>query len=383
MDKSLVVADVEEDGSIRYRLHETLRQYGQERLIAAHEAETTREQHFAYFRDLAERAYAHAGRIDPTPRWLDRQEREHANFRAALAWARDRPTGEFVQLAGALSSLWWLRAIHLPEGREWLASALASREGRTASVARAVTGASLLASWGGDPASAQRLGSEALALWRELGDETGVALALEALGWSHVMAGDDPSALRFMQESLEMLRSIGNERLLNRGILDVTQVLVNLGRVDEAESMSREALARGRDLEEPRDIHFALHFLADAALARGDVVEAEERYRQSLRATMDYGNTLQAGMEIQGMAMAIAGQGRLERALRLNAAAQAWLRDGGIESERIPFWAGYMIRYLAPARVSIGEAALGVVEDEGRRMGFEAALDQALDRTGD
>jgi len=49
------------------------------------------------------------------------------------------------------------------------------------------------------------------------------------------------------------------------------------------------------------------------------VVEAEEGYRQSLRAAMDYGNTLQAGMEIQGMAMAIAGQGRLEQALRLSA----------------------------------------------------------------
>jgi predicted ATPase len=154
VDKSLVAADVEEEGSIRYRLHETLKQYGHEKLVAAKEEEEAREHHLAYFLDLAEQAYAHAGRVDPTPRWLDRQEREHDNFRAALAWARDRHPEEFIQLTGALSSLWWLRAIHLFEGREWLGHALATRQGGTATAARALTGASLLASWAIDPLEA-------------------------------------------------------------------------------------------------------------------------------------------------------------------------------------------------------------------------------------
>jgi len=383
VDKSLVAADVEEDGSTRYRLHETLRQYGHEKLVAADEEAQVRDHHLAYFLNLAERTYASAGRVDPTPQWLVRLEREHDNFRAALASARNRRPDEFVQLAGALGSVWWLRAIHIAEGREWLSDALADRHGRTADVARALTGASLLASWSIDAASAQQLAAEALALCQEAGEELGVALALEALGWSYVFGGDDSSALGHMEESLEILRRVGGERLLNRGELNVSQVHVNMGRVDEVESVAGQALARGRRLQEPRDVHFALHYLADSSLARGDPVKAEERYRESLRAALDYGNTLQAGMEVQGMAMGIAGQGRLEKAFRLNGAAKSRFHESGFDSSFIPFWAGYMRRYFDPARDALGEAALARLEEEGRQMGFDAAIDYALDQTRD
>lgn len=383
VDKSLVAADVQEDGSIRYRLHETLRQYGREKLVAADEEAQAREHHLAYFLDLAERAYAHAGRIDPTPPWLVRLEREHDNVRAALALARDRESDEFVQLAGALGSLWWLRAIHMSEGREWLSDALANRHGRKEDVARALTGASLLASWSTDSPSAQPLAAEALALWKEVGDQLGVALALEALGWSFTYSGDDPTALGHFEESLEIVRRIGGERLVNRVELNGCLGLLNLGRVEEVESVAGRALARGRTLEEPHDVQIALHFLADSSLHRGDPAKAEELYRESLRAALDYGNTLQAGMEIQGMAMGIAGQDRLEKAFRLNGAALARLHEGGFDSSFIPFWAGFMRRYLDPARETLGEAGWARLEEEGRQMGFEAAIDYALDPTSD
>ena len=156
-----------------------------------------------------------------------------------------------------------------------------------------------------------------------------------------------------------------------------------MGRVDEVESVAGQALARGRRLQEPRDVHFALHYLADSSLARGDPVKAEERYRESLRAALDYGNTLQAGMEVQGMAMGIAGQGRLEKAFRLNGAAKSRFHESGFDSSFIPFWAGYMRRYFDPARDALGEAALARLEEEGRQMGFDAAIDYALDQTRD
>jgi predicted ATPase/class 3 adenylate cyclase len=382
VDKSLVVADVEEDGSVRHRLHETLRQYAQEKLIVAVEEDEARDRHLAYFGDLSERAYTNAGRADPTPAWLDRLEREHDNYRAALAWARDHHSSEFVQLIGALSSLWWLRASHLSEGREWLGAALTSLQGPPAAIARALVGASLLASWQADPVSAQRLATDGLALWREIGDELGEAFALEALGWSCIMGGHDQDALGYMEQSLESLRRLDNERLINRAELDVSQVLVNLDRVEELEPLAKGALARARRLDEPHDVHFALHFLADGALARGDPVQAEEHYRASLRASLEYRNILQAGMEVQGMAMALAGQGRLEEAFRLNAAARAWLHQGGMVSEQVPFWARYMRRYFDPGREALGEAALRKLEEEGRQMGFEAAVEYALELEG-
>jgi len=182
---------------------------------------------------------------------------------------------------------------------------------------------------------------------------------------------------------LDPLRPTDNPRLVNRGSLNVAQVLVSLARVDEAESMSRDVLARGRDLDEPRDIHLAHHFLADCALARGDVVEAEERYGRSLRAALDYGNIAEAGVELQGIAMGLAGQGRLWKAYRLNAAAQAKMREVGLDMSGIPFWAGYMRRYFGPARDLFGEEDVASAELEGRQMSFESAVEYGLDQARD
>jgi predicted ATPase/class 3 adenylate cyclase len=380
--KSLVVAETQVDGIGRYRLHETLRQYALERLVTCAEEAEMRDRHLAFFVELAERAYAGAGRLEPTPPWLERQEREQDNFRAALTWSRQHNNDVFVQLAGALSWLWWLRAVHISEGREWLGDAIATNPAPSPVMARALTGASLLASWQGDP-TGKTTAKQGLTLWRQAGDQQGIGAGLEALGWSLVMSGDDATALRHMEECLEIARLNGSDRTVNRAQLSVCQCLVNLGRVDEVQVLASQALARGRLLNEPRDIHFALHFLADSALARGAVLEAEELYRQSLRATLAYGNKLQAGMEIQGMAMAFAGQGKPGKALRLNAAAQAWLHSGGMHSELVPFWAGYLRRYIDPLRETVDETALTSMEEAGRQMGFEAAIDSALEAGGD
>jgi hypothetical protein len=237
-----------------------------------------------------------------------------------------------------------------------------------------------MASWQGDAGAALPLATRGIEQWQAAAatsDE--LTVAHEALGWANVMAGEDALALRAMQQSLDLARAGGSERLVNRAALGVCQCLVNLNRVDEVTALATELLTRGRSLAEPRDVHFALHFLADAGLARGAPAEAERIYRQSLRAALDYGNTLQAGMEVQGAAMALAGQGQLSAAVRLSAAAQQWLHAGGMHSETIPFWARYMHRYLDPARERLGPEAVDDLERAGQAMGFDAAIEYVLE----
>lgn len=52
VDKSLVVTSEEGTGPGRFRLLETLRQYGQERLAEGGDADMTRRRHADYFLDL-------------------------------------------------------------------------------------------------------------------------------------------------------------------------------------------------------------------------------------------------------------------------------------------------------------------------------------------
>jgi predicted ATPase/class 3 adenylate cyclase len=83
--RSMVVAD-ESEGTTRYRLHETMRQYARERLDDAGEGDVVRGRHAVYYVAFAEAAQAGSlGRDEE--RWVRTVDREFANFAAALDWS--------------------------------------------------------------------------------------------------------------------------------------------------------------------------------------------------------------------------------------------------------------------------------------------------------
>jgi len=83
VDKSLVTYEETEDGTGRYRLLETVRQYGAERLRETGEAQPARARHRDAFLALARDA--EPGMMGPDQaRWFARLEQEHDNLRAAL-----------------------------------------------------------------------------------------------------------------------------------------------------------------------------------------------------------------------------------------------------------------------------------------------------------
>lgn len=88
---------------LRLMMHETIREYGMEALIAAQEQEMVRQCHAEYYLRLAETLLEGA-----TPAtWLDQLELEYANIRAALQWALEQPASEMaLRLGRALLHFW-------------------------------------------------------------------------------------------------------------------------------------------------------------------------------------------------------------------------------------------------------------------------------------
>lgn len=379
VDKSLVVSDRGTDDAVRYRLLDALRQYAAEKLVAGGEDDAVARRHLAHYAALADRAYDE--RVERSAAWLDRLEREHDNLRAALAWADEQDPSSALRLAGALAWFFQLHS-HFSEGRRWLRRVLERPRERTRDAARALWGASSLAVWQGDYAEGVEPGQESLSIWRELGDRREVALALEPIGWSRWMAGDDRGAHDAFEEQLAIHRELGDERLANRARLNVCQVLVGESRVDEAEPIAQEGLAVATRHGEIRDVHNAHHFLADCALIRGDVARARERYALSLRAAVEYGDRLEMCAEVEGVAMALAGQGRDVKALRLAAAAAAECQALG-SSLRIAFWEQLKRRYFEPVADRLEAAEAVRAREDGRAMGFDAAVASALEVADD
>jgi non-specific serine/threonine protein kinase len=374
VDKSLVLIERTADDEVRYRLLEPIRLYAEEKLNESGERDEIAQSHFAHYTDLADRAYDE--RIESSASWLIRLERDHDNLRSALVWAsQNDPEGE-LRLAGALAWFWATHS-HFSEGRRSLRHALARTGDRTFQRARALCGASSLAAFQGDHEESEPA-SEGLAIWRELGNQKEVALALESIGWNHFFTGNSLGALDAFEESFAIQKELGDERHINRATLNICQVLVAEFNVERAEPMARKCLSVAIENDEPRDIHFAYHFLADCDLIRGDVVAARAKYADSLNAAIRLGDRIEITFEIEGIAMSLAGMGRDVKAMRLLGAVQAEHEAMKSTVAEIPFWKALKDRYFLPAESRLGAQAVEAEKRVGRSIGFEAAVQYGL-----
>jgi tetratricopeptide (TPR) repeat protein len=120
----------------RYRMLQTIREYAVERLFERDNVVDIQRRHAEYFVKLGEELVAAlpGEGIDEAYATF---EREHDNFRAALAFAGEAGSIELrFRLAGAVSHFWLVRG-HLAEGRAWLGETLAAETGDVAPLLRA------------------------------------------------------------------------------------------------------------------------------------------------------------------------------------------------------------------------------------------------------
>jgi predicted ATPase/class 3 adenylate cyclase len=359
-------------GGERLLMLETIREYGLERLVESGEMETFRGRHAEEFARLAETAYEN--RSEAEAEWSSRLDRDHDDFRAALDWLAGTSPEGALALAGALGWFWFARG-YLAEGDVRLESALEASDADDRVRARALTASGSLTARTGRVEEGRLRLEDAVARWKQLDDRDETASALEALGWLLVYdAGDDAASLAAFEGARSIRQDLGDRAGETRALVGVCQVLVALGEVERAEVLSNELLERGAD--DLRTRHFAIHFLADCLLIRGDCTEAEARYRESLRAALDLGDVFETSIEIQGVAMAKAGRGESARALELIASVETLWRALGTDLH-VAFWDRLLERYLGPARDALGTEA-DAVRTRGLALPFDDAVALAL-----
>ena len=109
-DKSLVSVE-ERDGAARYRLLETGRQYGRDKLLEAGESPPTRDRHLAHFLDWATQLEPDFYGRDML-RALNQFGAELDNIRAALEWAQEHDPEAALQLASSFGAYGQFRLQH-------------------------------------------------------------------------------------------------------------------------------------------------------------------------------------------------------------------------------------------------------------------------------
>ena len=248
VDKSLMGQAEQVGDETRFAMLETIREFGLEQMAACGEVEPVHRRLAAWCLALAEPGYA--GLFGPEHRqWLARLDAEHDNLRAVLGWALDRGEAEIAQrLVFALCRFWYLRG-YLSEGRTWAERALSASAETPPEVRAGALAATGFLAWArGDDERADRLYAEALALFRQVGDTTKVAVCLYV---SALVARDRREydrARACLEEALTLLRA-SDDTLFAADLLNVLGSVIyrQSGDIDRAEAHFAEALRQFRE----------------------------------------------------------------------------------------------------------------------------------------
>ena len=287
---------------------ETIREFALEQLAALGEADELRRRHAEYFLEVAQSANLSLDAIAQGAQRHDLVLREQDNVRAAMDWAADADVELGLLLGVALENFWithdlaeGLRRFEALLGRaqnvdpalrarayrdyggcadvlgdvERARSAyersgeLAREAGDERMAAEAVFRLGVTACTGGDLVEGRRLYEESLAEFRRLGDRIGELQALGNLGWLELEHGDRETGLAMVAESDRIAVDAGWVWWHAQTLGGYTELAFDAGRFDEVEHHAREVLRLGIEMDDERQVLFALAMLAAAAAGRG------------------------------------------------------------------------------------------------------------------
>jgi predicted ATPase/transcriptional regulator with XRE-family HTH domain len=279
---NLVLQTEQEDGMARFAMLETIREYAQDRLVAAGSQHDVRRRHLAYFLEVAEDAAPCL--VGSTQiQMLAHLEREHNNFRTALAWAIGQQDGDAaLRLGSALWRFWRLHG-HGQEGRQWLEQALALQSTVHPTIrAAALIGTASLAHNQVDYTTARALLEESYALYQQVGDRRGTAYALCDLGSAVQSQQDYARARRLCEEGLAIFQTIEDTRGIALAQNHLARILLFYGDIQGAERLCEQSLASFRNLRDTEYIASSLAILGLAALFSGHFQRAALHFSESL-----------------------------------------------------------------------------------------------------
>lgn len=348
-----------------YRLLEVIRQYAREELERSGEAAATRHRYLDWCLAWAEESVRHLEGAEQG-KWLSKFERMQEHFRASLRWAStSRRVEEGLRLSIALTRFWLKGSME--EGRTWLEELLNLDAGqrlsggtrvseRTLAYALAMSGR--LGVRQGDDAHGVLRGEASLTIFRALGDQAGLLVALNLLALAAADTGDYSRATGMYEEALGISRQSGEARMT--GVL-----LNNLGLMYyERQEYNRAAplweqvyvIAERNGFEAPLDN------LGCLAMMKGDLDGADELLQRQWQAATESDNKYDLAVIAMDLGELARRKGDLTRARNLLESALSWNRA-----------MNYQVR-IGENLVYLGHTARNLGEFQAAQKLYESSL---------
>ena len=332
VDNSLVRRRELDDGSLRFHMLETIREFAWARLGEADEIEQLRERHARHYESLAERVSAALG--GPRGDWLNLLDAELGNLRAALAWFHEQADDEALQtMAGSLGHYWMDRGL-LSEMRTWLERSLQSgvKGSHHPLVLTRLSGVDYIQ---GRYEEARGRAEDALEEARSMGDPASVQRAMAHLANALEAEGFVEESWNLEREGAEIARTLQDEhpRALLVSLVNLGYSAIVRGKLEDAVRYSEEAVALAVRLDESADGAAARCNLAIALIELGRIEDAADMGAQALTAAIEASDPTLAIDCLEVVAAVKARLDDLSSAARLLGASEALRERTGCELE--------------------------------------------------
>ncbi len=418
-DKSLVIAEPDGRGRIRYRMLDTVREYGAEQLDQAGESQALHERFREYaVTETEELSAIGMARVPGT--WsvrvdaIHRFEADNANLRLALGRAlADGAIESGLRICGAMRPVWIIHGA-FAEGAGWMDAFLGAAG---ADVPEPVLGAALVGraqlAMATDPDAAREFAAdglklcrsaesgfwaasalnllaeaalhagqldeaaaradEALTVARPSGDRWNEGYAAGTLAASAALRGDLDLAKKLAETALEIAGEIDQQWGAARALLGLGDLARLTGHLDQARQRYQKALEILREISAKPEIARCLAGLGRMALSQGDLASARAHLGDSLELSSSTGSRIGVIRGLDALATLATELDDPRSAVRLAGAAAALRREAGLPEAH----ASRLARILEPA-AALGDAVIGELWAAGSALSSDAAVALAL-----
>jgi non-specific serine/threonine protein kinase len=375
VDKSIVTR-VETGSAVRFRLLETLRDYGRQRIEGTAEFTELRRRHADWYRRLVTEAAD--GWFGPLQvEWMKRLERDGLNLLAALDFSVTDSPEVALDIAGTLHPFGIARGA-LTETRRWLDRALAATPpAPTTSRIMALYGDAMVAALQGDVSAATTRVVEGRALVEQVPDADPNSMVTAAEGFIALVSGEPDSACARFEDVLKVAEDPAIRVTM---MVLLGWALESRGEISRALLWEEKALSLAESRHESVYREYALWSLGIGWWRHRKPDRAAELLKDALQLTYVVDDPRQAAACMEGLAWIAAEKSDCRRAAVLMAASASVGNAIGATSVVLPHLTGFHDECDRRAREGLDATEFEAAQQEGGSFGFEQAVTYALGR---
>ncbi|WP_329114393.1 ATP-binding protein [Streptomyces sp. NBC_01465] len=372
---------VPEDGPAgrRYRMLDTVREYGHDWLAATGDTDRLRRRHRDWYLGLA--TWCELDWFSPRQSEVAaRIDCELPNLRTAMECSLEFPGDAHLAqyLAGTLW-FYWVGCGRLAEGRHWLDQVLEAEAERDTSRLKALWVLGYVSVLQGDAAAAvaalQECGEEA----EQSGDATAAAYALHRTGCLALVTDDMERAEHLLRQAIGSYGEIGE---LNSNVLmaqvELAMAVAFRGDVAEAAAICEEVVAVCEDHGERWTLAYALYVLGYAQWTRGRTNRARELLTECLVIDHAFHDQLGTVLALEMLALVTLEEGDAEEAALLQGAAERIWPSVGLPLFGSAYFCAPHAVCEERARKELGDAPYERIRREGALLEQDEAVTRAV-----